>query len=119
MFHYTDKPGWNAIRSQVTWRFMATQPKDPDRPIGAYFTDIEPTPGNVRLLHQKIRVPAVKQEFVFEFNGVEGLSQLNGGTGRDKRIFYSESDYLVSDDVYKRKVYGGETGAWPGKEEGK
>jgi len=116
MFHYTDKQGWNAIRSQVIWRFKASQPRDRDRPIGAYFTDIEPTPENLRLLHQKIRVPAVKHEFVFEFHGVEGLTQLNGGTGRDKRIFYSKDDYLVSDDQYKRKVYSDKTIDWPGKE---
>jgi hypothetical protein len=96
---------------------LATQPKDPARPLGAYFTDIEPTPENLRLIHQKIRVPAVKQEFVFHFNGTEGLTQLNGGTGRDKRIFYSPQDYLVSDDDYKRKVYADKTNDWPGTEE--
>jgi hypothetical protein len=119
MFHFTDKPGWNAIRSQVIWRFKAGQPRDPDRPIGAYFTDIEPTPDNLRLLHQRIRVPVVKQEFVFQFNGAEGLTQLNGGTGRDKRIFFSKDDYLVSDDQYKRKVYGDKTSDWPVKEDHK
>ena len=50
IFHYTDKEGWNGIRSQKTWRFEAKQPKDPDRPVGAYFTDIEPTKENLRTL---------------------------------------------------------------------
>jgi len=114
MFHYTDKPGWNAIRSQVIWRFKASQPKAPDRPIGAYFTDIEPTKANLRLLHQKIRIPVEKQEYVFQFEGAEGLIQWNGGTGRDKRIFYSKEDYLVSDDEYKRKLYSDKSSDWPG-----
>ena len=119
MFHYTDKTGWNAIRSQVIWRFRTSQPKDPDRPFGVYFTDIAPTQANLRLLHQKIRVPVEKQEFVFQFNGAEGLIQLNGGTGRDKRIFYSKVDYQVSDDQYKRKVCADKTSDWPGEDESK
>ena len=106
MFHYTDKPGWNAIRSQVTWRFNASQPKDPDRPVGAYFTDIEPSKENLRVLHKKIRVPKAKQEYVFWFDGLDGLTQLNGGTGRDRRIFFSPADYLVAK---QRQRYEGDT----------
>lgn len=117
LFHYTDKKGWDAVRSQAVWCFKASQPNDPQRPSGAYFTDIEPTRENLRLLHQKIRVPVAKQEYVFQFRGMEGLTQLNGGTGRDKRIFYSRGDYLVSDEEYKRKLYGEKTTDWPGREE--
>ncbi len=116
MFHYTDKPGWNAIRSQVVWCFKASQPNAADRPIGAYFTDIEPTEANLRVLHQKIRVPVEKQEYVFWFRGTAGLTQLNGGTGRDKRIFYSRVDYLVSDDPERRKLYSDLTCNWPAEE---
>jgi hypothetical protein len=94
-FHYTDKQGWNAIRSQPTWPFKATQPKDPDRPFGAYFTDIEPTLGNLKTLYKRIRVPKIKQEYVFWFEGRDGLTQLFGGRGRDKRIFFSPIDYEV------------------------
>ncbi len=103
MFHYTDKPGWNAIRSQVVWQFKVSQPKDHDRPVGAYFTDLEPGEVNMRLLYKKLRVPREKQEFVFVFTGTEGLTQLFGGTGRDKHNFYSAVDYLVSRE---RQVYG-------------
>jgi len=103
MFHYTDKTGWNAIRSQVVWRFKVSQPKDRDRPVGAYFTDFEPSEVNLRLLYKKIRVPCTKQEFIFIFTGSEGLTQLFDGTGRDKHIFYSAVDYLVSRE---RQVYG-------------
>jgi hypothetical protein len=52
IFHYTDRDGWNAIRSQSVWRFKASQPNDPDRPAGCYFTDIPPTPANLRTLHK-------------------------------------------------------------------
>jgi hypothetical protein len=40
IFHYTDKSGWNGIRSQKVWRFEACRPQAIHRPIGAYFTDI-------------------------------------------------------------------------------
>ena len=36
VFHYTNKPGWNAVRAQKVWRFKANQPKDRSRPVGAY-----------------------------------------------------------------------------------
>jgi hypothetical protein len=65
VFHYTDKDGWNAIRSQRKWSFVAAQPKDEKRPFGAYFTDIAPTNDSLRTLHKRLRVPKVKQEFVF------------------------------------------------------
>jgi hypothetical protein len=69
VFHYTDKAGWNAIRSQRTWRFVAAQPNGRNRPFGAYFTDIAPTAESLRTLHKRLRVPKVKQEFVFAFEG--------------------------------------------------
>jgi hypothetical protein len=107
VFHYTDKAGWNAVKSQKAWRFKATQPKDPDRPFGAYFTDIEPSEVNLRTLYKRIRVPKAKQEYVFWFLGSDGLIQLNGGRGRDKRIFFSPIDYDV---IEERQEYGGLTG---------
>ena len=105
-FHYTDKVGWDGIRSQPVWRFKASQPKDPDRPVGAYFTDIEPSEKNLRTLHKKLRVPKLKQEYVFWFYGTDGLSHLHGGRGRDKRILYSGADYDV---VEKRQECGDRT----------
>jgi hypothetical protein len=101
VFHYADKNGWNAIRAQSVWRFKASQPRDPERPRGAYFTDIEPTEANFRTLHKRIRVPKVKQEYVFWFLETAGLTQLNGGLGRDKRIFFSATDYDVLEDRQK------------------
>src|SRR5688572_18360169 len=89
-FHYTDKDGWNGVRSQPVWRFVASQPKDPSRPFGAYFTDIEPSEQNLKTLFKRIRVPKAKQAYVFWFLGRDGLRQWNDGRGRDKRIYYSE-----------------------------
>ena len=97
VFHFTDKAGWNAIRSQVVWRFLASQPPAKDRPVGAYFTTIEPTPQNLRTLHKRIRVPKAKQEFVFWFVGTAGLQQRNDGRGRDRWILFSPVDYAVEE----------------------
>jgi hypothetical protein len=110
-FHYTDQEGWNGIRSQTEWPFKATQPQDRNRPIGAYFTDIEPTEENLRTLYKRIRVPKVKQEFVFWFEGRHDLTQLFGGRGRDRRIFFSSVDYHVPEP---RQLYGNNTEGLPG-----
>ncbi len=96
-FHYTDRQGWDAIRSQIEWTFKAGQPNDRARPVGAYFTDIEPTEENLRTLHKRLRVPKLKQEYVFSFDGRENLTQLFRGRGRDKRIFFSPVDYRVTE----------------------
>jgi hypothetical protein len=106
MFHYTDKDAWNAVRSQTTWRFRASQPRDRDRPCGAYFTDIEPSETSLRTLYTRIRVPKVKQDYVFWFTGTDGLTQLNGGRGRDRRIYFSPLDYDVAEE---RQKHGGPT----------
>ncbi|MGO8898849.1 MAG: HYD1 signature containing ADP-ribosyltransferase family protein [Isosphaeraceae bacterium] len=112
LFHYTDKDGWNAIRSQQTWCFKASQPVDPNRPAGAYFTDIEPDALNLRTLHKRIRVPKSKQEYVFSFVGNDGLKQLNGGRGRDRRIYFSPVDYDV---IEERQRYVGLVSDWSEK----
>lgn len=103
-FHFTDGQGFNAIRAQPDWIFKAEQPRDPDRPVGAYFTDIEPTEENLRMLYKRIRLPKAKQEFVFCFVGREGLWQHDNGRGRDRRIFYSPTDYCVARD--RQRYYG-------------
>lgn len=106
IYHFTDKRGWNAIRSQVIWTFRAAQPLAADRPFGAYFTDIGPTRESLRTLHKKLRIPRRKQEFVFQFAGADGLLQYNGGQGRDKHIYYSPTDYQVE---VKRQTFEGPT----------
>ena len=57
MNHFTDKEAFNAIGSQPTWTFKAVQPRAEHHPVGAYFTDYEPTEPN---LSKKIFVPVVK-----------------------------------------------------------
>ena len=105
VFHYTDKAGWDAIRSQIAWRSLASKPRAKERPVGAYFTLIEPTPQNLKTLHKRIRIPKAKQEYVFWFLGVAGLDRLNDGRGRDQWILYSEGDY----EVEKYRQRRGET----------
>lgn len=56
---------------------------------------------NLRTLHKRIRVPKIKQEYVFWFCDAAGLKQHNGGLGRDKRIYYSPTDYDVVEDRQK------------------
>jgi hypothetical protein len=94
-FHYTNTAGWNAIRAQPAWHFKTFQPNDPERPRGAYFTDIEPTETNLRTLYKRLRVPKLKQEYIFWFTGTEGLTQFRDGRGRDRRIFFSPVEYVV------------------------
>ena len=98
VFHYTDKEGWNAIRSKPVWQFKASKPVAAERPVGAYFTDLEPSEANLKTLYKRLRVPKVKQEYAFWFTGVEGLQKLNDGQGRDKRIYYSQVDYSVAQE---------------------
>jgi len=102
-FHYTDKKGWNAIRSQLEWKLLAIQPKHSERPVGASFTNIEPTRQNLKTLCKRLRIPKAKQEYVFWFTERTGLIQHNDGHGRDKFIFYSPVEYHVEKG---RQKYG-------------
>jgi len=114
IFHYTDKDGWNAIRSQVDWTFLASRPKAPWRPTGAYFTDIEPNEENLRTLADRIRVPRLKLEYVFEFAGADGLLSPNPNEGRDARVLFSPVDYVV---VRARQRYSGTAQGWQEKKQ--
>lgn len=110
MNHFTDKVGFNAIRSQPTWTFKASKPQAPQNPIGAYFTDYPP---NEPLLSVRIFVPKEKLEFMFAFENVGDLRLLVGNRGRNKRIFYSPHDYPV---VRDRQRYHGPSGEFPAGE---
>jgi hypothetical protein len=90
--HYTDNAGSNAIGSQIVWCFEASQPPG-EHPFGAYFTDLGPETPN---LAKRLRIPRSKLEFMFCFEGREGLKNLPGGRG--EHIFYSPEDYLVDED---------------------
>jgi hypothetical protein len=94
LFHYTNTKGFNAIRSQRTWLFKASQPPG-DHPEGAYFTTLPPRTIN---LGKRIFVRGCrdKLEFVFHFSGDDSLKPLPGGRGQV--IFYSPKDYTVEFD---------------------
>jgi len=64
-----------------------------DHPFGAYFTTLPPNTTN---LAKKLRIPRRKIEFVFCFQGADGLLQIPGGRG--DYVWYSPSDYRVKYD---------------------
>jgi hypothetical protein len=100
MHHYTDKPGYNGIRSTPDWLFKASQPPG-DHPFGAYFTTYGPATKNLAL---RLRVPREKIEYVFVFRDVGDLIRLRGRRG--DFILYSPGDYLVEGS---RKIDSGES----------
>lgn len=98
LFHYTDDDGYNGIRSQPDWVFMASEAPG-GHPHGAYFTNLDPTTRN---LANRLRVPTRKTEFLFCFQDQSDLRPLPGGRGQF--IFYSPGDYTVTRD---RQVFHG------------
>jgi hypothetical protein len=89
LFHYTDQVGYNAIRSQAVWHFVAAQPPG-QHPFGAYFMSLGRTTKN---LAQRLGIPKSKVAFFFEFTDAGGLTPLPGGRGQF--IVYSPTDYDV------------------------
>lgn len=104
MNHFTNKEGFNAIRSQVDWTFVARQPAAAHNPVGAYFTTYEKDEPELSV---RIFVPREKLAYVFTFEDVGDLSVLPGGRGRNKRIFFSPRDYVVGKT---RQQFEGATG---------
>ena len=100
MLHYTDTKAYNAIRSQVDWTFKASQPKG-GREFGAYFTTMRVDENR---FFERTRIPVDKREYVFAFNGTDGLRPYRGGRG--EVVFLSPVDYVV---VKARQVDCGET----------
>jgi hypothetical protein len=105
MNHFTNKEGFDGIRSQPTWVFKARQPRAKHNPVGAYFTDYAPTEPN---LATKLFVPKEKLAFVFMFQDRNDLLPLPGNRGRLKHVFYSPIDYVVTREGQE---YHGPTGA--------
>jgi hypothetical protein len=101
MNHFTNKKGYDAIRSQPTWRFKAARPPG-GRAVGAYFTTYEPDEPN---LASKLRISLAKVGFYFAFRGQEGLTPIRGG--RRIFVFHSPTDYLVEE---ARHITSGPTG---------
>ncbi len=89
MNHFTDTNGYNAIRSQSHWTFLAAQPPG-DHPRGAYFTNL---PSSEPKLAKRLRIPREKIGYVFSFTDAGDLLPLPGGRG--DYVLYSPRDYVV------------------------
>ena len=100
MHHYTDKAGYNGIRSTVDWRFKASQPPG-DHPFSAYFTPLGPATRNLAM---KLRISREKVKYVFVFRDAGDLQRLRGKRG--DFIVYLPKDYLVEET---RKIDSGES----------
>jgi hypothetical protein len=92
MNHFTDKAGYDSIRSQRDWCFLAGTPPG-DHPRGAYFTTLGPTE---KKLAVRLRIPREKLAYYFAFVGAQGLRPLPGGRGA--YIYYSPDDYVVEQE---------------------
>src|SRR5438874_4482380 len=101
LYHYTNVAGYNGIRAQPTWRFLARKPPG-DRPVGAYFTCLSP---DTPKLAKRLGIPRSKVAYKFVFADVNDLQSLDGGRG--DWIFYSPIDYPVAED---RQIDWGPTG---------
>ncbi|XXY51965.1 hypothetical protein WME91_12560 [Sorangium sp. So ce269] len=92
MNHFTNKEGFDGIRSQPTWLFKAVQPRQSRHPVGAYFTTFGPDEPN---LSKKLFIPKTKREFVFSFVEPIPLKMLEEKRGEVHQIYYSPTDYHV------------------------
>jgi hypothetical protein len=99
MHHYTDRSGYNGIRSTLNWIFKASRPPA-DHPFGAYFTTCGPGTKNLAL---RLRISREKTDFVFTFHDIGDLIRLRGQRG--DFILYSPNDYLLEES---RKIESGE-----------
>jgi hypothetical protein len=102
MHHYTNKAGWNAIRSAPVWLFRAADPPPEEQPSGAYFTTLPPSTPK---LARRLGIPAAKVAWVFEFEDAGDLLPLRGPRGRF--ILYSPIDHPVAPE---RQRYDGPSG---------
>lgn len=87
--HFTNKDGFDSIRSQPDWTFEASEPPG-DHPRGAYFTTLPPA---TKGLAKRLRIPRRKTAFYFSFIDDGMLLPLRGGRGA--YVFYSPTDYVV------------------------
>jgi len=89
--HFTNHAGYNAIRAQPVWKFLADNPPA-DHPRGAYFTTLAADTPN---LSNRLRIPRVKLQYFFSFQDAGDLTPIDGDRGR--WIFYSPNDYEVAE----------------------
>jgi hypothetical protein len=102
--HFTDKAGFDGIRSQPVWLFKALQPPPRRHPPGAYFTTYGPEEPRLAV---RLFLPREKLKYLFSFEDQGDLRPLPGGRGRLERIFYSPTDYPVERE---RQRFQGRTG---------
>ncbi len=102
MNHFTNRDGYNSIRSQIDWLFRAGKPPG-GHPFGAYFTTLGLTTPNLAV---RLRIPREKLAYFFSFVDRTGdLVPLEGGRGQF--VFYSRTDYTVENP---RQLESGATG---------
>lgn len=99
--HFTNKVGYDGIRSQREWRFRAAQPPG-EHERGAYFTTLD---ASAPRLAARLGIPREKLAYLFAFTGQVGLEPMNGGRG--SYILFSRLDYLVAPE---RQAGHGPTG---------
>lgn len=97
ILHYTDADGFKAVVSQQTWMFKKSQPPG-RRPPGAYFTRLLPDDNK---LAAGTMLPKRKREYVFAFEGEEGLQPVPGGKGEYN--LWTDGDYQVAPNRQKHK----------------
>jgi hypothetical protein len=90
LFHYTDRDGFNGIRSQPTWLFRAERQRSSHLPNGAYFTTLELNEPTAALFFARTRIPRSKRGFVFQFRDAGDMIPLDGDRGRF--VLYSPRD---------------------------
>src|SRR5262245_52020646 len=105
IYHYTDKDGYNGIRSAPDWIFKAHQPPK-DHPSGAYFSRLLP---NRSLLANRLRVPDRKVEYCFEFEDNDDLKEIPGDRGQRGISLFSPTNYIVPK---ARQGYNGLSKNW-------
>ena len=106
LYHYTDKDGYNAVRSQPAWMFKVSQPPKRENPVAAYFTILNPqTP----LLAVKLRIGRKKIEYAFEFENAGDLKRLD--PDRELGVFISKENYRVEPS---RQKFHGPSEEWRG-----
>jgi hypothetical protein len=90
LFHYTDRTGFNGIRSQPIWNFKAARQRSSHLPPGAFFTLLKLNKPTAALFFARTRIPRSKRGFVFQFRDAGDLIPLDGDRGRF--VLYSPVD---------------------------
>lgn len=100
LHHFTNRVGYNAIRSQKTWTFKAKGQRADRLPDGTYFT---PLWLNAPAFYPRTRVPNDKRGFHFSFDDVGDLKPFPGDRGQF--VLYSPVDYPVEPEP-RRGTHG-------------